>query len=358
MAINSSRNGAPAEPEQANQFLNGVATVKSFFKQTAYGLSLALLLAIAPVGRAKAQSVLAPQATGIASAVPVTAAVVNTPDQNASAQNGRVRIGAGDLLNISVFDAPEMSQTIRVNDMGDATVNLLGSMHLAELSTFEAQAAIASNLKARNFFLDPQVTVFISEYSTQGVSILGEVNKPGVYQVLGSRTMLDIISQAGGITAFAGPEAMIKHGDGSTIRVRLTKNAKESFMTDVQLAPGDKILIPRAGIVYVLGDVGRPGGFLMSNDGKISLLQAMAMAGGSNRTSSLNRAQLIRKDSPSTTGTPIKVKEILEGKLADIQLQSEDILYIPSNTAKSLIYRTAPPIAASLASAVIYAGLL
>ena len=96
----------------------------------------------------------------------------------------------------------------------------------------------------------------------------------------------------------------------------------------------------------------------MSNDGKISLLQAMAMAGGSNRTSSLNGAQLIRKDSPSTTGTPIKVKEILEGKLADIQLQSEDILYIPSNTAKSLIYRTAPPIAASLASAVIYAGLL
>jgi polysaccharide export outer membrane protein len=330
--------------------------VKSTLNKTACALSLPLVMTFIYSGRAAAQATAAP-------ASPVTMIVpegnpggIKGPESGGPAAPTRLRIGPGDLVNVSVFDVPEMAQTIRVNNMGDATFSLIGSLHLAGLTTDEAQALIAQKLKAENFLVDPQVSVFISEYSSQGVSVLGEVTKPGVYRVLGSRTLLDIISEAGGITPFAGPEATIKHLDGTTVTVRLTKDAQASLSADVQLAPGDKVLIPRAGLVYVLGDVGRPGGFIMGNDGKMSLLQAVAMAGGTNRTSSMNGSRLIRKGASGYTETAVPLKKILGGDRPDIQLQAEDILYIPSNSAKSLIYRTGPAVTASVAGAAIYRG--
>jgi polysaccharide export outer membrane protein len=336
--------------------MNGVLTVKSLLKETAFTLSVLTVMTFGYSSPVPAQSS-STQAPLLAVSVPPgDSGTIKSPESGASAARARVRIGAGDLLNVSIFDVPEMTQTIRVNDLGDATLSLVGSLHLADLTTAEAQAFIAKKLKAGNFLVNPGVSVLISEYSTQGVSVLGEVTKPGVYQVLGSRTLLDIISEAGGITSFAGSEATVKHVDGSTATVRLTKDAQASLSTDVQLAPGDKVIIPRAGLVYVLGDVGRPGGFIMGNDGKMTLLQAVAMAGGINRTSSMNRSRFIRKGPSGYTETPVAVKKILEGKRADIQLQTEDIVYIPSNSAKSFIYRTGPSIASSVAGAAIYRG--
>jgi polysaccharide export outer membrane protein len=331
-----------------------VLTVKSLLQKTAIGISVLMVMTLGNSSPVPAQT----------SSIPAPLLAVNVPSSDPgilkspdSAVRARVRVGAGDLVNVSVFDVPEMSQTVRVNDRGDVTLNLVGSIHLAGLTTDEAQVLLAAKLKAGNFLVDPQVSVFITEYATQGVSVLGEVNKPGVYQVLGSRSLLDIISEAGGITSFAGSEATVKHTDGTTITVRLTKDARASLSTDVQLAPGDKVLIPRAGLIYVLGDVGRPGGFIMGNDGKMTLLQAVAMAGGINRTSSMNRSRLVRKGPSGYTETPVPLKRILNGDQADFQLQTEDILYIPSNSAKSFIYRTGPSLAASVAGAAIYRGL-
>jgi polysaccharide export outer membrane protein len=324
-------------------------------KTIGYGILTICLTGVAPTSRMKAQIVASRADLATATNLPTASPAERTAPPDAAPET-HMHIGPGDLLNISVFDIPEMTQSIRVNDAGDATINLVGTLHLAGLSAFEAQSLIAATLKARNFLVDPEVSVFISQYTTQGVSILGEVHQPGVYQVLGTRTLLDIISEAGGITAFASSEATIKRASGEILKVRLTKDAQASFAADVPLMPGDKVMIPRAGIVYVLGDVGRPGGFIMSNDGKITLLQAIALAGGPNRTSALNHAQLIRKSSAGTPQMEVKVKQILDGKLADFPLQSEDILYVPSSGAKSLIYRTAPPIAASAAGAAIYAA--
>ena len=325
--------------------------MKSLLQKSAISISILMVMTLSNSRPVPAQMSSTPApllAVNAPSSGPIT---LKSPD---SAARARVQVGAGDLLNVSVFDIPEMAQTIRVNDQGDATLSLVGSLHLAGLTTDEAQALIATKLKAGNYLVDPQVSVFISQYGTQGVSVLGEVNKPGVYEVLGSRTLLDIISEAGGITSFAGPEATVKHADGTTITVRLTKDAHASLSSDVQLAPGDKVLIPRAGLVYVLGDVGRPGGFIMGNDGKITLLQALAMAGGMNRTSSMNRSRLVRKGPSGYTEIPVPLKKILHGDQADFQLQAEDILYIPRNSAKTLIYQTAPSLASSVAGAAIY----
>jgi polysaccharide export outer membrane protein len=129
----------------------------------------------------------------------------------------RLHIGAGDLLEIKIFNAPEHDQTVRVDDIGDATMALIGKVHLAGLTTEDGETLIADKHKAGNFFLDPKITILIKEYSTQGVSVLGEVSKPGVYQALGPRTVLDMISQAGGITPAAGNEAIIQRRSGGSI---------------------------------------------------------------------------------------------------------------------------------------------
>ncbi|HEY6119666.1 MAG TPA: SLBB domain-containing protein, partial [Pyrinomonadaceae bacterium] len=149
----------------------------------------------------------------------------------------------------------------------------------------------------------------------------------------------------------------VKHVDGTAASIRLTKNAKESLATDIELFPGDKVIVPRAGLIYVLGDVGRPGGFIMENDGNMSLLQAVAMAGGTTRTASMNQCRLIRKSPNGYTETSVPLKRLLQGKTGDMQLQAEDIVYIPTSLTKAAVYRTAPALVADASAAAIYHGL-
>jgi polysaccharide export outer membrane protein len=269
-----------------------------------------------------------------------------------------VRLGPGDLLEVRVFDTPELTQTIRVNDLGDASFSLIGHLHVGDLTPDEARDGIAHKLVDGHFLVNPQVSVLIQEYGTQGVSVLGEVQKPGVYSVLGNRTLLDVISQAGGTTMYAGSSVTVKrNSDGTLLTIPLTRNATNTLASDVRLQPGDKVIIPRASLVYVLGDVGRPGGFLMQNGGRMTVLQAMALAGGQTRTASMDNARLIHKTDSGYTDAHIRLKKIMNGHEPDTELQAEDILYVPNSAAKSLIYRTAPGIVQSASSAAVYGAI-
>jgi polysaccharide export outer membrane protein len=136
----------------------------------------------------------------------------------------------------------------------------------------------------------------------------------------------------------------------------LSKNARASLAADVEIQPGDRIIIPRAGIVYVIGNVNRPGGFVMQNEGRISLLQAMAMAAGSNSTAALDQAKLIRKTSAGYTEASVPLKKILKGQASDQPMQAEDILYIPNSATRSIFYRGLPGILQSASSAAIYSA--
>jgi len=170
--------------------------------------------------------------------------------------------------------------------------------------------------------------------------------------------LLDVLAAAGGTTPLAGSGITIQRaGDGSTLSVLLSKDAHHSLSSDVRLYPGDKVIIPRAGLVYVLGDVGRPGGFVMENDGKITLLQALAMAGGTTSTSRMNGARLLRKGSSGYTDVHIELTKLLKGQEVDVPLQAEDILYVPGCLIKSLFARAAPSVLAATsgaASAAVY----
>lgn len=269
-----------------------------------------------------------------------------------------LRIGPGDLLELSVFDVPELAQVLRVSDTGTANLLLVGPLHLDGLTAAEAQGLIEYRLRQGSFILDPHVSLIIREYGTQGVSVLGEVRKPGVYQVLGRRNLLDVISEAGGITPFAGQQATIKRrGSPQTLSASLSNDPAELLARDIELHPGDTVIVPKAGIVYVLGDVGRAGGYVMQNSGRISLLEAIAMAQGVNRTAAKKHTRLIRKSASGVQEISLDLKHVLEGRAPDLALEPEDIVYIPPSTAKSIVMRDAPSLMQSTASAAIYQAM-
>lgn len=270
----------------------------------------------------------------------------------------RIRIGPGDLLELAVFDVPELAQVARVSDTGDATLMLLGSLHLDGLTAAEAQTLIEDLLRECNYILDPHVSIIIREYGTQGVSVLGEVRKPGVYPVLGTRNLLDIISEAGGTTPFAAQQATVKRrASQEKLTASLSNDPAELLARDVELRPGDTVIVPKAGIVYVLGDVGRPGGYVMQNSGKISLLQAVAMAQGVNRTAARKHTRILRRNASSVDETVLDLKQVLEGRAPDPELQPEDIVYIPPSTPKSILMHSTPALMQSTASAAIYQAM-
>jgi polysaccharide export outer membrane protein len=277
----------------------------------------------------------------------------------AAGTDSQTRVGPGDLLDVHVFEAPELTQTVRVDERGDATFQLIGHIHVGDLTPEQTRDLIARQLRENHFLVNPQVSVLIQEYGSQGVSVLGEVQKPGVYPILGNRTLLDVISQAGGTTMYAGSSVTIKrNSDGQLLTIPLTKNAASMLAADVRLQPGDKLIIPRASVIYVLGDVGRPGGFLMQNSGRMTILQAVALAGGQNRTASMDHIRIVHRTSSGYADTPVPLKKILNGQAPDVELEAEDILYIPNSGMKSLIYRTAPSIIQSAASAAVYSAIL
>jgi polysaccharide export outer membrane protein len=270
--------------------------------------------------------------------------------------SARVRVGPGDLLEVKVFDIDELTQEVRVSDQGDAVLTFLGRLHLAGLTTAEVQTLVENRLREGNYVRDPQVSTLIEDYGTQGVSVLGQVGKPGLYPVLGPRTLLDVISAAGGITPLAAHEATIKRREGAEVfTASLSDNPAELLASNVELWPGDTVIVPKAGIVYVIGDVGRPGGFVMENNGRVSLLEAVALASGVNRTAAQSKARVIRKTSAGYEDRPVDLKRILQGKAADIPLEREDIVYIPPSTARSMLFHTPQLLEAAASSAVVYA---
>lgn len=247
-----------------------------------------------------------------------------------------VFIGSGDLLTISVDGAPEYRYDVRVTSGGNASLPMIGNIKLAGLSTTQAESIVAESLQKRGFFNDPQVSVFVKEYATAGISVLGEVQKPGIYPLLGHRTLLDAISAAGGTTPTAGRTVTIIHRDHpkEPEMVKLTHDDGK-VMTNMMISPGDSVVVSKAGMVYVVGDVQLPMGIIMDNP-HLSVLQAVAMAHGTNPTASLKSAKLIRKASTVPQEIPIPLNLILAAKSADLELQADDIVFVPNSIAKTV----------------------
>ena len=267
-------------------------------------------------------------------------------------------IGAEDVLDVEVFDTPELSTaTARVTESGDVNLPVLGPIQVGGLSPGEAARKIESELKARGIMLQPHVTVSIVESAPRGATLLGEVKSPGVYSVMGRRRLLDLIAMAGGLGPNAGKLVSIAHRDDPQHpeMVRLVPRAAQlGSQQNPVIHPGDTIMVGRAGVVYILGDVKKPGGFLIDNDEHISLMQALTLAGGWNKEAALSKAVLIRKIPQGHKQLDLDLKHVLKGKQADIKVEDGDILYVPSSLGKTLAYRGIEAVIAAAQTAVVY----
>jgi polysaccharide export outer membrane protein len=308
-------------------------------------LACVLVLSVACFAQTRVQSAVNPQPTTTdqKSAMPTQPVVdQNTPatqQQPAGAETSpEMMIGPGDLLEISVFGAPESIKTVRVSSDGSVTYPFIGTVHLADMTVRQAEAAMAKKLDEGGYFNKPNVSILVKEYATQGISVLGEVQKPGIYPLMGPRQLFDAISVAGGLTPKAGRTATIIRRGHPDHPETVPLTSSNDPANNPSIYPGDTVSISKAGIVYVVGNVNMPGGFVMENP-ELSVLQAVALAQGVKPDSSTNNTKLIRKGRDGQQEIPIKLKDMLASKAPDVQLRADDILFIPSSPGASAAKR-------------------
>ena len=259
---------------------------------------------------------------------------------------------------------------------------LLGGIQSAGLTAKDLEGVLEGRLRA--YMKDPHVSVFVSTIESHPVSVVGAVKKPGVFQIRGPKTVLEMLSLAEGLDDDAGDEVLVMRGAGLRFTADVTKAGSESSgppassvddasrprqgptgandgsnragtirvnlkdllesgdsQFNVPVYPGDIVKVKRAGTVYVVGDVKKPGGFVIKNGSGMTVLKAIALAEGLTTTSAKSRTKIVRTD--EKTGErleiPIDLGKIFAGKIPDPPLKPADIVFVPDSSAKVVFYR-------------------
>lgn len=249
----------------------------------------------------------------------------------------KLRIQPGFEIDVQVFDEPDLSGRFRVGPDGNIHLPLVGPVHVAGDALADAQQAVQGAFKSAQVLKSPQVTLDITQYAPTLVTVLGAVNNPGRLQMLAPHSLLDVISFAGGESQLAGGEIDVRHQDkGEVATYRYERDSSGDSIAGVMVHDGDTVVVPRAGIVYVLGQVTRPGGYLMQEDGKLDLAQAISMAMGTTLISSTKYVLIIRrKPDGAYTQFEVPYNDMVHGKVAPPQLQPQDIVYVPNSKVKT-----------------------
>lgn len=248
------------------------------------------------------------------------------------------RIGRQDLLELKVFDLKELDQTVRVADDGSITLPLLGRLEVAGLTKGDLEKLIARMLEAK-YVRDPQVTIFVKEYESRKVAVSGAVKKPDTYEMLGEKTLLEMISMAGGLDKDLGREIIVfRQGeDGATQRLavdleRLVYDADPAL--NLPVAPGDIIYVPAVEKVriFVNGAVKNPNLYEIPRDEPVTVLKAVTIAGGTTDRASERRVQVIRTNPDGTRRTiDVDLRKVKRGKAEDPVLQRDDLVLVPES---------------------------
>ena len=272
------------------------------------------------------------------------------------AQKESLLIGPGDEVEVEVFDTPDLDQNSRVTDSGEFSLMLGGKVRLASLTPSEAARTIEQALIQAHVMYYPRVLVTVTQYATQTVTVFGQVAKPGTYSIDTPRSVVDVLGLAGGLTDLADRHVTIeRHTSHRQISYYVSNRASDFLDQTVLVNPGDKVLVPKAGIVYVLGDVARPGGYPMTNnDGTLSVLQVVAAAGGTASSAAPGSSKLIRRTAVGGyQSDALPLSAMQKGKKPDMQLQAGDIVYVPFSYLRNAALGVTN-IAAAATGAVIY----
>lgn len=275
---------------------------------------------------------------------------------NLLAQKESLLIGHGDVLHIQVYDTPEMEQRARVTDSGYIPLSFLGNVKVVGMTPGDAANEIERRLIAAGIMVHPQVTIRVDEYATQNASVMGQVVKPGPYEIDTCRKVIDVLALAGGLTDIADRHITIeRYGDpNQKIEYYYSNIAGTALQDDPMVYPGDTVIVPKAAVVYVLGDVLKPGGYpINTNNSKITVLQAIALAGYANHTAAVGKSKLVRKTPTGVEQIDLPVGAMQKGKTQDVALMPDDVVYVPFSFMRNVVVNGSS-ILASATSAAIY----
>lgn len=252
-----------------------------------------------------------------------------------------IQIDAGDMIDITVFGQTDLSGHFRVNEKGEVLVPLLGLVHVAGMTADETAVDINQRYIKAEILTPGQehVTVFVSEYATQGILLNGDVKSPGLYPALGVRMLNDVLSAAGGLLPTAASKVTITHRSApqSPTTVEIKPEANPPVIPQVQILPGDTIMVPRAGIVYLAGNVSRSGGYVLDGQRTLTIEKLIALSGWGGTSAALDHTHLVRTlDDGSREDIQLSVNRIFKGKDPDIVLKDGDIVWIPTSRAKQI----------------------
>ncbi len=268
-----------------------------------------------------------------------------------------LRIQPGDLLNVNVYDAQELSSSYRVDPEGNLTIPLCGKVNLRGQTMPEAATLIEAALRSGQILTHPQVNVDVLQYASQYVSVTGEVVSPGRVALIAPVRLSELLAEVGGVTAMAGSHIKIRHGaddDAPEEVVPYSRNESNRKTASVLARPGDTIVVPRAGVVYVLGAVARPGGYLMEEDGKLNVAEALALSGGTLLQANTGGLRVVRRNADGTVlDFPLSYNAIVKGTQTPLLLQAQDIVYVPMSKVKAVFTSTTGIISAATSAAVV-----
>lgn len=324
--------------------------MKPFWSSVAKLIGTAVLLALF-AGVSVAQEATPPVPTGQSPAASVP--VSNSP---AGSIPGAMMgpLCPGDMIEFSVYGVPEMTQRVRLNSEGVVYLPLLNDVKLGGLNTEEAQKKLEDLLVSGGFLRSPHVSVTVTEYAN-GISLLGEVLRPGVYPTGGARRLYDVIAAAGGLTQNAGTLVTISHPQhpDKPEAVTISRDPSKAPDGNVLISPGDTVVVGKAGVIYVVGEVVQPSGFIMDGEGSFTVLKAIAMAKGVSRSAKLNATKVIRKNDKGFIEIPVPLSKIMSAKADDIVLKPDDIVFVPTNVAKNAAARTLQTALSMVTSVVV-----
>jgi polysaccharide export outer membrane protein len=282
-------------------------------------------------------------------------------------------LGPGDEMEVIAVNADEISnRPIRIDSGGEINLPMVGRIRAAGKSLEELENEIEERLRV--YIREPDLAITVTQFRSQPVSVLGSVGSPGVVQLEGQKTLLEVLSLAGGLSGNYGSRITItRRSEFGPIPLPSATAYDEDFTVaevdvssimdasrpeqNIEILPYDVITVPKADVVYVMGDVSKPGGFTLEGQSSMSVLRALALSEGLKDSARGEDSRIIR---PVPDSTPVEIavnlKDLLEGKTSDMMLQPEDILFVPTSLARSTFRSIFDTAIRAVTSATIYRG--
>jgi len=268
-------------------------------------------------------------------------------------------LSPGFELNITVYDEPDLSAHVRVDKEGNISLPFVKTIHVGGDTVAVAKERIEDKFRNDGILKNPQITIDVEQFATTSVTVMGEVQNPGKVQLLAPHSLLDVIGMTGGETSFAGDEVELKrsvNGVMQTTTYHYSRANDGSAIRDVMVNPGDTVIVKRAGIVYVLGGVNRPGGYTMQESGELNVVQAVSMAQGLAMQAKVGGLRVVQHDANGNpVEVPVSYNKMMDGKEKPLQLAAGDIVYVPISKTKAILSSTTTLIGQTAAASIYVA---